>query len=173
MNDRGEARETWNVRGARRRLKLERTYEGATLDEVWELWTTKDGVEAWWGPDGFRVEVRSLDLRPGGEMAYAMIATAAPQIEFMKKAGMPTVNECKQTFTEITPPSRLAYRHLVDFVPGVAPYEVTHLVELEAVPGGVRLVLTFDAMHDEHWTSMALRGWEMELGKLAVALASR
>jgi hypothetical protein len=34
-------------------------------------------------------------------------------------------------------------------------------------------VLTFDAMHDERWTSLAKMGWQNELGKLAVALAAR
>jgi hypothetical protein len=34
----------------------------------------------------------------------------------------------------------------------------------------VRVVLTIDAMHDEHWTKMAVMGWESELGKLAKLL---
>jgi hypothetical protein len=61
--------------------------------------------------------------------------------------------------------------HLVDFVPGVAAYDVETVVELHPGPQGVRLVLTFDAMHDDHWTTMARMGWENELGKLDKALA--
>ena len=38
---------------------------------------------------------------------------------------------------------------------------------------GVRMVLTFDAMHDEHWTQMAVMGRESELGKLARVLKAR
>jgi hypothetical protein len=34
-------------------------------------------------------------------------------------------------------------------------------------------VLTFDAMHDEHWTKMATMGWQNELEKLARALANK
>jgi hypothetical protein len=34
----------------------------------------------------------------------------------------------------------------------------------------VKLVLTLDAMHDEHWTQMAVMGWESELGRLAAVL---
>src|SRR5205823_13949104 len=48
----------------RPKLTVERTFR-ASIDEVWELWTTKDGIESWWGPDGFSVAVRDLDLRPG------------------------------------------------------------------------------------------------------------
>jgi hypothetical protein len=45
-------------------------------------------------------------------------------------------------------------------------------VELETTPQGVRMVLTFTAMHDEQWTNMAVMGWESELGKLAKLLES-
>jgi len=38
---------------------------------------------------------------------------------------------------------------------------------------GVRMVLTFDAMHDEHWTQMAVMGRESGLGKLARVLEAR
>jgi hypothetical protein len=103
-------------------------------------------------------------------MKYAMIATAPDQIDFMKKAGMPVTNEHRLTFTEIVPRRRLAYSHDADFIPGVEPYQVATTVELEARADGVRLVLTFDAMHDEHWTEMAVLGWESELGKLAEVL---
>jgi uncharacterized protein YndB with AHSA1/START domain len=155
---------------SKRRITLERTYK-ASLQDVWDMWTTKDGIESWWGPDGFSVKVRKLDLRPGGELHYAMTATAAPQIEFMKKAGMPLTTEARLTYTEVSPPRRLAYTHLADFIPGVEPYPVAHLIELAPLGDSVRMVLTFEAMHDEEWTKRAAVGWEMELGKLAKALA--
>jgi hypothetical protein len=60
-----------------------------------------------------------------------------------------------------------------DFIPGVVPYHVTHRVELAATADGVRLVLTFDAMHDETWTQRATMGWESELDRLAGALETR
>jgi hypothetical protein len=65
---------------------------------------------------------------------------------------------------------RLAYLHVADFIPGVAPYDVEHVVEMEQGAEGVRMTLTFDAMHDEHWTGMAKAGWENELNKLGEAL---
>jgi uncharacterized protein YndB with AHSA1/START domain len=155
---------------SQRRITLERTYKASPQD-IWDMWTTKDGIESWWGPDGFSVKVRKLDLRPGGELHYAMTATADPQIEFMKKAGMKLTTEAKLTYTEVSPPRRLAYIHLADFIPGVEPYGVAHLVELTPMGDSVRMALTFDAMHDEEWTNRAKMGWEMELGKLAKALA--
>jgi uncharacterized protein YndB with AHSA1/START domain len=158
-----------HTQGARRAVSIERTFNAA-IEDVWELWTTKEGIESWWGPEGFAVKVRKLDLRPGGELAYAMIATGLDQIEFMKKAGMPVTNEHRLTFTEVVPPRRLAYDHEADFIPGVKPYRVSTTVEFESSPQGVKMVLTFDAMHDEHWTKMAVMGWESELDKLAIQL---
>ena len=34
------------------KITFERTFR-ATVGEVWDLWTTKKGLESWWGPQGF------------------------------------------------------------------------------------------------------------------------
>lgn len=160
---------TTNPNTKPRRITLERTYK-ASIQDVWEMWTTKDGIESWWGPDGFAVEVRKLELRVGGELRYAMIATAEPQIAFMKQHGMPLVVESYIKFTHVDPPHRLAYIHLADFIPGVEPYDVATAVELKASGDRVHLTLSFDAMHEQVWTDRAVMGWESELGKLEKAL---
>lgn len=154
-----------------RRITIERIYEAA-IDDVWELWTTKQGIESWWGPDGFEVQVRHLDLRPGGQLQYAMTATGPGQVEFMKKAGLPLTTQARLTYTEVVPKRRLAYVHLADFVPGVKPYDVATVLELHVDAPTVRMVLTFDAMHDEQWTQMAVMGWESQLGKLAKQISA-
>lgn len=154
------------------KLSLERTYE-ASLDDVWALWTTKAGIESWWGPEGFTVAVRSIDLRAGGKLQYVMTATAPSQVAFMKRAGMPLATEATITFTEVEPLRRLAYLTLADFVPGVAAYEVATQVELFPVAEGVRMVLAFDRMHDETWTERAIAGWESQLGKFPARIVSQ
>jgi len=157
----------------RPRLTLERTFR-APIHEVWELWTTTEGIEAWWGPEGFSVDVRSLELRAGGDLVYVMSAVAQEQIDYMKKAGMPLSTQHSLTFTEVIPPRRLAYRSMVDFVPGVDAYEVETLLELHEVDGGgTQLVLTFDAMHDDRWTQLARMGHESELERLERVISSR
>ena len=156
----------------RPKLTLERTFQ-ASREEVWELWTTREGIESWWGPEGFSVTVGDLDLRPGGELTYVMTATGADQVDFMAKAGMPISTSHKLIFTEVDAPRRLAYRDIADFIPDVKPYEVETMLELHAVPEGTRLVLTFDRMHDDHWTQMAKLGRESELDRLAKVLAGR
>jgi uncharacterized protein YndB with AHSA1/START domain len=160
---------TPKTQDARRKVTLERIFN-ASIEEVWDLWTTKEGIESWWGPEGFAVKVQKLDLRPGGELVYAMTASGPDQLEYLKKAGMPATTVSRLTYTEVVPPRRLAYRQTADFIPGVEPYEVPTTIELETTPQGVRMVLTFSAMHDEHWTNMAVMGWESELGKLEKVL---
>jgi len=157
----------------RPRITLERTFR-APIHEVWELCTTREGIEAWWGPDGFSVDVRSLELRAGGDLVYVMSAVAQEQIDYMKKAGMPASTQHTLTFTEVIPPRRLAYTNMVDFVPGVEAYQVETLLELHEVEGGgTRLVLTFDAMHDDRWTELARMGHESELERLERVISSR
>jgi uncharacterized protein YndB with AHSA1/START domain len=155
---------------ARAQFSIERTY-GSTVEEAWALWTTKTGIESWWGPEGFDVMVASLDLRPGGELIYMMTAVAPDQVAFMKQAGMPVSTECKVTYTEVSPPSRLAYKTLADFVPGVTPYEVATVVDLRTVSDGVKVTITVDAMHDDVWTERAHAGNESQLRKLDALLA--
>ena len=150
--------------GNRGKFTLERVYEAAILD-VWNLWTTKAGIESWWGPEGFTVTVHKLDLRAGGELLYAMTATGPDQIKFMKSAGMPLTTEARVTYTEVSPMRRLAYTHLVDFVPGVEAYDVATIVEWFVERNRVRMVVHLDAMHSEEWTQRAISGWESQLSK--------
>jgi hypothetical protein len=61
----------------------------------------------------------------------------------------------------------------VEIIPGVAPYGVATIVELETSSAGVRMTLTIDPMHDDEWTKRAVMGWESELGKLEASIERR
>src|SRR5207245_11749340 len=121
-----------SARAFRPKIRLERTFQAAAK-EVCELWPTKEGLEAWWGPEGFTTAVHKLDLRPGGEVEYAMTATRPDLIEGMKAAGLPLTSLAHGTYTEVTRPRRLAYTTLVDFILGVAPNEVAEAVGIQPV----------------------------------------
>jgi uncharacterized protein YndB with AHSA1/START domain len=157
------------IASSRPALTIERRYR-TTLEEMWDLWTTQAGLEAWWGPAGFAVKVVELDLRPGGTLRYVMSATDLERVAFMRNAGMPIAVETKATFTQIEPPRRLAFACLADFVPDTAPYEVTTSVDFIAEGEYVRVLVTQQAMHDDEWTARALAGWASELDKLAELL---
>ena len=154
-----------------RTVVLERLLQ-ASPAQVWRALTTKAGLEAWWGPEGFTTRVHELDLRPGGQWRYAMTATDPEMVEFMRRAGMPLTNEVTATYTEVVPRQRLRYTNRIDFVPGVTPYESAALIELHAAAQQVRLIVSLDAMHDELWTARAREGWESQLGRLMQQLAS-
>ena len=154
------------------KIVIERTYL-ASIEDVWELWTTKEGIESWWGPDGFSVKVHELDLRAGGEMRYTMTAVGPVQVRFMEQSGMPLTTEAKLTYTEIVSGKSIAYTHRADFIPGVDPYDAGNKVELFAQGESVRMVVTLDPMHCDEWTQRAVMGMESQLEKLARVLVGR
>ena len=154
------------------RIVVERTYE-ASIEDVWELWSTKEGIESWWGPEGFSTKVHELDLRPGGLMRYAMTAVDPAQVAFMKQAGMPLTTEASLTYMEIVPGKSVSWSHKTDFIPGVAPYDVGCKVEFFPEGKTVRMVVTLDPMHSDEWTQRSVMGWESQLGKLTRIVASR
>ena len=155
----------------KKRITFERSYE-APVEEVWDLWATKEGLESWWGPEGFTVVVHQIELRPGGVLEYAMTATGPEQVEFMKRAGMPLTTTARVTYTQVVLHRRLGYRHLVDFVPGLAPYDVATNVEFQSTRTGTKMTVTIDAMHDDTWTQRASMGWESQLRRLDSVLRS-
>jgi uncharacterized protein YndB with AHSA1/START domain len=153
-------------------IRLERSY-AASPELIWELWTTAGGIEEWWAPDGFENQVSELELRPGGQLLYTMTATGPEQVQFMKNAGMPLSTESRKTFTEVSPPARLAYLSLIDFVPDHEPYEHLTVVTITPADDHTNVVMTVDPMHDETWTERILAGRNNELDNLADAIARR
>jgi uncharacterized protein YndB with AHSA1/START domain len=145
---------------------IDRTLK-ASVEKVWRMWTTKEGLEKWWGPEGFRSTVRHLDLRAGGRFEIVMTAMLPEIIAHLKASGMGESSVAKGDYTVVEPNGRLVYTNAVDFVPGVPPYTSTTTVEMSAKPGGgTRLIITNDVMHDEQWTLMATMGWTQQIDKL-------
>lgn len=144
---------------------LTRTYK-APRQALWSLWTTKDGFESWWGPQGFRVEVRELDARLGGALVYDMIADAPEAIQAMRKMGQPLSHNTSGRFSAFQPHERLTLSHLIDFVPGQAPYESLIDVDFFAEGEATRMVVTLHPHVDPHWTRMSVEGFGSQLTKL-------
>ena len=150
-------------------IVIERRYAARAAD-LWALWTTPEGLESWWGPPGFAVTVEQMDLRAGGTLRYTMRAIAPKMVAFMQKNGMPTATLAEVVYDQVTPQTRLTYRHLVDFVPGHAPYHTSMAVDLLPDGDAILMRLTFDRMHNSEWTERQRMGWELELGKLKAVL---
>jgi uncharacterized protein YndB with AHSA1/START domain len=147
------------------KIVIERTYR-ARVEELWELWITKEGFESWWGPEGFRSEVHALEARAGGILHYDMIADAPEQIAAMKRMYQSVSHAVRARFTEFRPLQRVAITSVIDFLPGVKPYESTIVVDFFAAGESVRMVVTLSPMHDEEFTKMATLGVTSQLTKL-------
>ena len=152
-------------------LVVERSYE-ATPQELWELWTTKEGLESWWGPEGFRVEVKTIDARSGGKLSFDMIAEAPEMVAAMKELGRPRSHNTQATFAEYDPYTRLRMLYIIDFVPGRRPYENNIVAELIPKGAQVTMRVSIDAHPDDELTQGTLQGFTSQLTKLPAALSA-
>ena len=144
---------------------FERTYR-ARVEDLWDLWTTRAGFESWWGPEGFRVEVHALEARAGGALEYDMIADTPEAIAAMKGMGWAPSHGTRGRFAEFKPLERLTLVHVIDFIPGVEPYDSTIEVDFHASGDQARMVVTVHPHRDAYWTRMSVEGFRSQLGKL-------
>lgn len=117
-----------------------------------------------------------MDLKPLGDLVYTMTATGPEQVDFMRSAGMPVSIQSRKSFTEVSPPNRLAYLSLIDFVPDHVPYQHLTTVDIEPTDGGgSHVTMTVAPMHDAEWTERLVAGRSNELDNLGrlVAAGSR
>ena len=154
------------------RLVFERTYR-ASVDELWVMWTTKDGFESWWPPEGFRTEVHAIEACPNGKLCYEMIAETPEMVAVMKELGLPVSHVERARFSEFRPLERLVLAIMMDFLPGVAPYEGTLTVDFFPSGEWVRMVVTLSPMHDEEFTKMASEGLASQFRNLDKLFQSR
>lgn len=147
-------------------IVIQRTF-AAPPEKVWRFWTSVAGLQAWWGPIGFQSRVQHLDVRVGGGFDIVMTATAPAQVAYLNQHGIPLESHARGTYTELDAPRRLAWRSRIDFVPGVAPYDVTAGIDLVALADGrTELTLRSDRMHDAMWTRNAEMGWTQQIDRL-------
>jgi uncharacterized protein YndB with AHSA1/START domain len=151
-------------------IVIERTYR-ASIEDVWDLWTTKDGFESWWGPQGFRSDVHELDARVGGTLRYDMVAASPEAIASMKELGGDTKHSVRSRFKELKRHERLVLTSVIDFLPGVAPYESDIAVDFSSSGDRVRMVVTLSGMHDAEFTKMQEQGFTSQLTKLDARFA--
>ena len=71
----------------------------APRELVFAAWTDPKHLAQWWGPNGFTITIRSIDVRPGGEWRFVMHGPDGVDYEN------------KITYDEIVMPERLVYSH--------------------------------------------------------------
>jgi uncharacterized protein YndB with AHSA1/START domain len=154
------------------KVVIERTYS-ARLDELWNLWTTARGFESWWGPEGYECKVHSMESRAGGILHYDLRANAPEQVDALHRMGRPTSHEAWTRFTEHRPLERVSLTTIIDFLPGVRPYEHTITVDFSRLREGAHMVVTLEPMHSEEFTELTTMGFTSQLTKLDERFAGK
>ena len=147
------------------RQVIERVWD-APIDLIWELWTTPEAVQSWYGPNGFDATVHEMHLEVGGRYKYTMSAATPEMAANMEKSGKPSSWTVEATFTAVDPPHRLAWD---------SPWGNDKLmtsVTFTEVEGGVKMELVIDATKPEMTTGAAM-GWKSTVERFAGVLAAR
>jgi hypothetical protein len=102
-----------------------------------------------------------------------MIAETPEMVAVMKELGLPASHVERARFSEFRPLERLVLAIMMDFLPGVAPYEGTLTVDFFPSGEWVRMVVTLSPMHDEEFTKMASEGLASQFRNLDRLFQSR
>ncbi len=103
-----------------REIVLSRVID-APRDLVFSAWTDPDQIVEWFGPEGFVIETKQIDLNPGGVWRFDMVAPDG------------TRYSSRMVFLRIEPPTLL---------------EVEHGTDQDNDPGKFRMLVTFDEQSD-------------------------
>jgi uncharacterized protein YndB with AHSA1/START domain len=79
-----------------RELVIERSFDAAR-ELVWQAWTEPERLNMWWGPKGYQILVRTMDLRPHGVFLYSIRVPDGPEMWG------------KFVYREIVPPERIVF----------------------------------------------------------------
>jgi len=70
----------------------------APRELVWEVWTNPAHIKEWWGPDGFSLTTKAMNVEPGKTWEFIM-------------HGWGKDWDNKVEYTEVIKPSLISYKH--------------------------------------------------------------
>lgn len=155
---------------ARNAIVIVREFD-APRELVWRVWTEKEHMERWFGPEGFDTRVDHLDFREGGEMRLVMIGPDG------------TEYPSKGVYIEIDAPRKVVSTD--DFGEGIdqiealkdvkLPEGMVTTAEFEDLGERCRLTLTIGHPTEEdrkrHEDMGVVGGWNSSLDKIEEYLA--
>jgi uncharacterized protein YndB with AHSA1/START domain len=134
----------------------------ASREQVWEAWTTADGLRRWFSPGGSTASRAEVDLRVGGRWS----------VTFRNGDGEEHDNGGR--YLEISPQDRLVFSWILESAPGQIVMEAHQYVALHPGRGETRLTFVSRIITalpgSEEYTEGAPRGWSEAFAKLATAL---
>ena len=129
-------------------LRMERTYE-APAQAVFDAWTSEEVMRRWWhAGNDWETPVATVDLRIGGEIRVVM---RDPHKDAEYGGG--------GVYTEIDPPTRLAFTWIWDSDPS---REQLIVIDFEEHDGVTKVRFT----HSNLWNEEAVRDHEDGWGKV-------
>ena len=161
-----------NDNGPQDAVVIERSFD-APVNLIWQMWTDPHHFAAWHGPDGATIPVAQMDVRVGGARLVSMNVETANGPMQMWFTG---------EYREVVENQRLVYTEAMSDEQGtvLSPAEVgmpdghpttTEVqVELEAVDGGTKMVMTHLGIPAG---SPGAAGWAMAFGKLDAHVAAQ
>jgi uncharacterized protein YndB with AHSA1/START domain len=158
--------------GKARPIRFERVYDGP-VEDLWALWTTKAGLEEWFAPEGWQIEVSVLEPHVGGAFEHVGKPVAADATAYLARVGRSPSTRVRGRFLEVVPHERLHIRFTMDFLAGVEPYPYDIVVELHTEGERVRMIVTADAHPDAEMTRLATLGLASQLRQFDALLVKR
>ncbi len=134
----------------------------APRERVWDAWTIPEQLEKWWGPNGFTVTTKEIDIREGGEWRFTM---HGPD-------GRDYPNNI--VFTEIRKPDLIAHDHGGD--DGKVHFKAT--ITFEEQDGGTLITMRsiFPSKEERDHVVReygAIEGGNQTIGRLAAFVESK
>ena len=144
-----------------REIVLKRTLD-APRELVFEVWTDPKHLLQWWGPNGFTLTIREINVTVGGVWRFIMHGPDGRDYNN------------KIVFIEVVKPERLVYRHSGE--EGTEPVSFQTTVTFADRDGKTDLTLravfdTNEARDAAIRTHGAVEGGKQTLGRLGVYLA--
>ncbi len=84
---------------AEREISATRVFD-APRDLVWKMWTDRNHIINWWGPNGFTNTIHEMDVRPGGVWSFVMHGPDGRDYQN------------KFIYVDVVKPERLVYDHV-------------------------------------------------------------
>ena len=83
----------------------------APRELVFEAWTNPEHLVHWWGPNGFTITIKEMNVKPGG--VWRFIMHGPDGVDYPNKV----------VFSEVVKPERLMYSQGWDIENGPKPFE--------------------------------------------------
>ncbi len=145
-------------------VRVEREF-GASVEQVWALWSDPEAVKKWWGPKNYSAPVVRGDFRAGGEYVLSMRAPDGTTIWNAGRYVDIVANRRISSTMSFSDENGRPLRGKDIPAPGVWPDEVTVTVEFRPVAAGT-VVSIEETGIPVVMKPFAKLGWEQQFDKI-------